>query len=156
MKLSLTSITILLFISFNSIGQHIGISIQNAQKKNINVEALEKKYKSAITTPSSESVFKEEELQPAYSKLLQDLGKFLSKNNFKWERKVKCFQRIYFNNDGTIDYFIFNFLGKPEDQPSSEKQIQFGKLVNQFVQDYKFPLSAKVKFAQCSPTTYMP
>jgi len=132
------------------------MSFQEAQKKNIKIEDIEKQYRNAIDTPPNASVFKDEQLQPAYTKLLQDLGKFLSKNNFKWEKKTKCFQRIYFNNDGTIDYFIFNFLGKPEDQPSTEKQAEFGKLVNQFVQDYKFSLSAKVKFAQCSPTSYMP
>jgi len=120
------------------------------------IEDIEKNYKNAIATPPAESVFSAEELQPAYQKLLQDLASFLSKNNFKWEKKTRCFQRIYFNNDGTIDYFIFNFIGKPETQPTPEQQAQFGKLVNQFIQSYKFPLNAKVKFAQCSPTSYMP
>lgn len=156
MKSSLSIIIILVLIPLKSFSQHIGMSFQEAQKKSLKIEDIEKNYKNAVDTPPAESVFKQEELQPAYTKLLQDLGAFLSKNNFKWEKKTKCFQRIYFNNDGAIDYFIFNFLGKPEDQPSSEKQAEFGKLVNQFVQDYKFSLSAKVKFAQCSPTYYMP
>lgn len=156
MKIIFPYLLILFLCPLTVVSQHVGISFQEAQKKNIKIEDIEKKYKNAVDTPPAESVFKVEELQPAYQGLLQDLGKFLSKSNFKWEKKTKCFQRIYFNNDGTIDYFIFNFIGNPEDQPSVEKQAEFGKLVNQFVQDYKFSLSANVKFAQCSPTTYMP
>ncbi len=156
MKISLSILTVLLFTSLTSFSQHVSMSIQQVREKNIKIEDIEKNYKNAIDTPPAESVFKAEELQPAYQKLLQDFNTFLSKNNFKWEKKTKCFQRIYFNNDGTIDYFIYNFLGKPEDQPSAEKQAEFGKLLNQFVQDYKFALSAKVKFTQCSPTSYMP
>jgi len=149
-------LSIVLFLSLKSFGQHLGMSIQEAQKKQIKIEELERNYKSAVATPPEESVFKSEELQDAYGKLLEDLGKFLSKNNFKWEKKTKCFQRIYFNNDGTIDYFIFNFLGKDEDKPTTEKQAEFNRLLNLFIQDYKFALTAKVKFAQCSPTSYMP
>lgn len=156
MKITLSILSILLFATATSFGQHIGMSIQQLREMNIKIEDIEKNYKNAIDTPPAESVFKVEELQPAYQKLLQDVGSFLAKNNFKWEKKTRCFQRIYFNSDGTIDYFIFNFIGKPEDQPSDEKQAEFSKLINQFVQGYKFPLSAKVKFAQCSPTSYMP
>ncbi len=147
---------ILFLLCFKSFSQPIGMSIQETQKKEIKIEELERNYKSAIATPPEESVFKSEELQGAYSKLLEDFGKFLAKNNFKWEKKAKCFQRIYFNNDGSIDYFIFNFLGKDEDKPTIEKQAEFNRLLNLFIQDYKFALTAKVKFAQCSPTSYMP
>jgi hypothetical protein len=156
MKITISILTMLLFGTLQSFGQHVGMSIQQLREKNIKIEDIEKNYKNAIDTPPAESVFKTEELQPAYEKLLKDFSAFLFQKNFKWERKTKCFQRIYFNTDGTIDYFIFNFLGKPEDQPSPEKQTEFEKLVNLFVQDYKFALSAKVKFAQCSPTSYMP
>ncbi|MBI1766849.1 MAG: hypothetical protein HY015_03050 [Bacteroidetes bacterium] len=156
MKINLFLQIILFLICSKSFSQHIGMSIQDAEKKQIKIEQLEQNYKSAVATPPTESVFKPEELQEAYIKLLNDWGKFLSKNNFKWEKKTKCFQRIYFNNDGTIDYFIFNFLGKPEDKPSEEKQTEFNRLLNAFIQDYKFALTAKVKFAQCSPTTYTP
>ncbi|MBI3501608.1 MAG: hypothetical protein HY063_07425 [Bacteroidetes bacterium] len=96
-------------------------------------------------------------MQKEYIQLLQGFGKFLSTNNFTWDKPTRCFNRIYFNSDGTIDYFLFNFLGKTaEDKPSEEKQKEFQRLLNLFIKDYKFPLTAKIKFAQCSPTTYMP
>ncbi|GHM99553.1 hypothetical protein WSM22_10430 [Cytophagales bacterium WSM2-2] len=77
----------------------------------------------------------------------------MAKNNFKG---TKYFQRIYFSNDGTIDYFTLNFLGSADEIPSLEKQSEFSQLLNISNQDYRFSLSASVKFAQCSPTSYVP
>ena len=95
-------------------------------------------------------------MQKAYIKLLQDFGMFLSDHNYKWDKSTRCFNRIYFNADGTIDYFLYNFLGKPEDQLSDERQNEFNKLLNLFIKGYRINVTARVKFAQCSPTTYKP
>jgi hypothetical protein len=43
---------------------------------------------------------------------------------------------------------------KPEDLISKENQERFEILLNQFIQDYKIPLTANTKFAQCSPVIY--
>ena len=78
---------------------------------------------------------------------------------FKWEQPTRSFNRIYFNADGTIDYFLYNFQTtnvKTEDQLSQEKQNEFNRLLNLFIKDYKISVTAKTKFAQCSPTKYMP
>lgn len=153
-------ITVLLIISFQTFGQHLGLTFQNAEKQGISIKHLDSVYTSAVHTNTSLAVFKteseQEAMQQAYIKLLQDFGKFLSENNFKWEKPTRCFNRIYFNADGTIDYFLFNFLGRPEDKPSENIEKEFQRLLNVFISDYKFPLTAKTKFAQCSPTTYMP
>jgi len=153
-------ITVLLIISFQSFGQHLGLTFQNAEKQGISIKHLDSIYISAVHTDTSLAVFKteteQEAMQQAYIKLLQDFGKFLSENNFKWEKPTRCFNRIYFSADGTIDYFMFNFLGKPEDKPAENIEKEFQKLLNVFILDYKFSLTAKTKFAQCSPTTYMP
>jgi len=153
-------LSVLLLFCFNSFSQHIGITFQEGEKQGITIQHLDSIYKSAVNTDTSKAVFKSESeqqlLQDAYIKLLQDFGKFLSDHNFKWEKPTKCFNRIYFNTDGTIDYFLHNFLYKPEDKLSVERQKKFNELLNQFISDYKFAMTAKVKFAQCSPTTYMP
>ena len=153
-------ITVLLIVSFQSFGQHLGLTFQNAEKQGISIKHLDSIYISAVHTDTSLAVFKteieQEAMQQAYIKLLQDFGKFLSENNFKWEKPTRCFNRIYFSADGTIDYFLFNFLGKPEDKPAENIEKEFQKLLNVFILDYKFSLTAKTKFAQCSPTTYMP
>lgn len=152
-------ITVLLTISFQTFGQHLGLTFQNAEKQGISIKHLDSVYTSAVHTDTSLAVFKtesaQEAMQQAYIKLLQDFGKFLSENNFKWEKPTRCFNRIYFNADGTIDYFLFNFLGKPEDKPAENIEKEFQRLLNVFISDYKFSLTAKTKFAQCSPTTYM-
>ena len=153
-------ITVLLTTCLQTFGQHLGLTFQNAEKQGISIKHLDSLYKSAVHTDTSLAVFKTEKeqgaLQQAYVKLLQDFGKFLSENNFKWETPTRCFNRIYFNSDGTIDYFLFNFLGKTEDKPAEIIEKEFQRLLNVFISDYKFSLTAKTKFAQCSPTTYMP
>ncbi|GBL35750.1 hypothetical protein EMGBS15_13450 [Filimonas sp.] len=109
---------------------------------------------------TSQAVFKTEKEQDAmiqgYTRLLQDFGKFLSANRFTWGQPTRYFNRIYFNADGTIDYFLFNFLGNTEDKPSEENQTEFQRHLNLFIKDYKISVTAKTKFAQCSPTTYLP
>ena len=77
-----------------------------------------------------QTVFKSEkeqlELQKAYQSLIFDLAKFLSENNFKWGKTTKCFNRIYFNENGKIDYFLFNFS---EGEITNEKEKEFSRKV---------------------------
>jgi hypothetical protein len=161
MKKALLLFTVVLCLAAHIFGQGIGLSFREAEQKGISTKNLDSINEAAFDEDTSKGVFKtdeeQEDLQNAYTKLLQDFGKFLYTNNFYWAKPTRCFNRIYFNSDGTIDYFLYNFLGKTEeDKPSEEKQKEFQKLLNQFIADYKFSLTAKVKFAQCSPTTYMP
>ena len=159
MAKNISFLTLLLMFCFNSFGQHLGMTFQTAEKQGITIQHLDSIYKSALHADTSQAVFKTDSeqvnLQKAYIKLLQDFGKFLSYNNFKWDKPTKCFNRIYFNADGTIDYFLYNFLGKQEDKLSEERQKEFNELLNQFIKEYRFTMTAKVKFSQCSPTTYM-
>lgn len=144
----------------NAFAQKLGLTFQEAKKQGISINALDSIYKSAVHVDSSKAVFKTDDAQKAlyeaYVELLTDLGKFLSANNFKWDEPTRCFNRVYFSNDGTVDYFLFNFLGQPEEKPSEEKQEEFEELLNRFIKDYQFSLTADEKFAQCSPVTYMP
>lgn len=154
------TITVLLTTCLQAFGQHLGLTFQEAEKQGISIKHLDSIYTSAVHSDTSLAVFKtdteQEALQQAYIKLLQDFGKFLSDNNFKWEKPTRCFNRIYFSSNGTIDYFLFNFLGKIEDKPTGHTEKEFQRLLNAFISDYEFPLTAETKFAQCSPTTYMP
>jgi hypothetical protein len=116
---------------------------------------LDSTYQSALHADSTKAVFigKEKEFYAGYVSLLQALGKHLKANGFEWETKTRCFNRIYFNKDGEIDYFLFNFY---PDQIESDKEKEFEKLLNTFIQSYTFPLTASKNFAQCSPVTYQP
>ncbi len=153
-----------LFIFYNVIfSQGLALSIEQAKIKNLSIEQLDLEYKSALHTDSIVAVFKggdeQVQFQKAYEQLLKDLNLFLASKNFIWSRKTKCFQRIYFSPEGRIDYFIYNFNLKSvatEEQLSPELAAKFNFLLSQFIQNYVFNISAKVKFAQCSPTAYMP
>jgi hypothetical protein len=137
------------------------LSIEQAQLKGIRIEQLDSVYKSALHNDSTKAVFKSEieqvQLQKAYRQLLQDLNSYLSQHDFKWEKKARCFQRIYFNADGKIDYFIYNFKLKSvaiTDLISEKQEEKFNELLNLFIKDYTFNIKAKEKFAQCSPTVF--
>ena len=140
--------------------QPLAITFQEAESKGIYIRVLDSLYLSAVHVDSTLAVFKTPEEQSRvhaeYVRLLQSLGDFLSANNFEWEKPAACFNRIYFSPGGNIDYYVFNFRGKPEDKPSPEKEKEFTRLVNLFIQDFKIDLRAHRKFAQCSPTTFMP
>ena len=116
---------------------------------------LDSLYKSAVHSDEKKAVFKSEkeqlELQKAYQSLIYDLSKFLNESNFKWGKTTRCFNRIYFNKNGKIDYFLYNF---PDGEITDEKEKEFSRLLNIFVKKKKIQLKAKEKFAQCSPIKY--
>jgi hypothetical protein len=134
--------------------QPIATSFQNATKnKSISIETLDKTYKSALHTDTAQAAFngREQEFIKGYTSLLNDFGKFLKENNFKWEKSTRCFNRIYIDKSGKIDYFLFHFK---EEELSLDRQAQFEKLLNSFIEKYQFPLTNTVNFAQCSPVRY--
>jgi len=139
----------------NAFGQSKALTFQEAAKSGIAMQHLDNIYKSAVHEDVKLAVFKthaeQENFKAAYMKLLQDLGSFLKANNFKWENQTRCFNRIYLNADGSIDYFLYNF---PKNQITAKKEKEFTRLLNLFIRDYKFALTANEKFAQCSPVKY--
>lgn len=131
-----------------------GFLRDKAEMNGVNVAELDSAYKSAIHSNPKLAVFTDQEaVSKAYIQLLTDLGNFLASKNFEWERSVSGFNRIYFDKDGSIDYFIYTFRG---DVLSPYQVSQFDQLLNEFIKNYTFPLHADVKFAQCSPVTYSP
>jgi hypothetical protein len=140
--------------------QSNGMSFQEADKSGISIDELDSLYQSAIHNDTLLAVFKteieQEKIANEYFNLLNELAVFLSKNNFIWEKPTRCFNRVYFDKNGKIDYFLYNFLGKPEEKPTENQLIEFKRLLNLFCQNYTFPVSASVKFVQCGPSHYMP
>lgn len=134
-------------------GQKLATSFQRAEQRGISVSQLDEKYRSAVHADSSKAAFpgREQDVAAAYRSLLTDLNAFLTANNFRWETNTRCFNRIYFDATGTIDYFLFNFA---PDAIEPAKEKRFEELVMAFVRDYRFPLTHTLPFAQCSPVTY--
>ena len=145
-------------IAINSFGQQLGTNIQDAEKQGITIQQLDGIYKNAVSDDPSRSVFKGESeknaMQDAYSKLLIDLSEFLSEHHFVWEEQVKCCSRIYFNTNGTIDYFLYNFPDLPEKKSPAGKEAEFNLMIKNFIKDYHFAIEIKEKFGQCSTATF--
>lgn len=143
----------LLLIPLFSNGQKIATTFQKAESQGISIAQLDERYQGALHSDSTKAAFKgkEKEFYESYKSLLQDLNKHLVKNDFHWKKTTKCFNRIYMDNSGSIDYFLFNFY-PGEIEVDEEKQ--FEKLLGEFIQTYQFPLTNENKFAQCSPVTY--
>jgi hypothetical protein len=113
---------------------------------------LDSLYVGGIDSDSTRAVFKDQKKYiESYQNFIYQLASFLSKNNFKWGKQVRCFNRIYFSKQGTVDYFLYNFT---EGQITKEQEADFEKLVKTFVQEAKFGLQADRPFAQCSPVKY--
>ena len=145
---------IFLAVTTSSFAQ-VALTVKRAETIGISARHLDSLYKSAIHSDVSLAVFKSQEEQAellkAYTSLIQDLAAFLKSNNFQWQKPTRCFNRIYFNQEGAIDYFLYNF---PAIELEAEKEKEFDRLLNLFIKDYRFPLKANEKFAQCSPIKY--
>lgn len=132
--------------------QHIADSFQNAEIKGYSMQYLDKKYPSAIG--AGNVVFKgddEKRLIEAYGQMMHDLGKYLNDNGYMWNGKTRIFNRIYFEPDGSISYYLVNLVPTGLDEV---KQKAFLALLNKFVQTYKIKITANSRFAQCSPVVY--
>lgn len=132
----------------------VAMSFKDAPQKGIEVKTLDSNYKSAIDSDLQKAVFKTDaEIEKhitAYQEFLMNFGAFLEDNNFKWEENTRAFNRIYMRPDGTIDYFLYQFNTTiPE-----VKEKEFNRLLNIYIKDRKFGITANEKFAQCSPVTY--
>lgn len=136
-----------------SLSQGMATTFQKATNNGVSIPVLDSLYQSALHSDSLQAAFagQEQEFQQAYVSMLKALGDFLHTNNFKWGKQIRCFNRIYINKDGTIDYFLFNF--KPGEL-DPEKELMFEKLLGEFITTYRFSLTNTKDFAQCSPVQY--
>lgn len=130
----------------------VAMTFDEAKEKGLDMSNLDDEYGSGIHSDKALAVFKDEALyMTAYKEFYKALGRHLKENGFFWDKPAKAFNRIYFDKDGSIDYFIYNF---PPEELSSDKITQFGELLQTFVRDHRFPLSAEEKFAQCGSVRY--
>ncbi|WP_417353249.1 hypothetical protein [Flavobacterium alkalisoli] len=139
-----------LFISVFSYGQQ-SMSFKEAKEKGIYPE-VENVYKPAIgpggVFTTDEDVQKHIE---AYQNFLKGLGDYLVKNNFKWEETTKGFNRIYMDITGKVEYYLYDF----KTDITQEKEKEFNRLLNGYIKRINFEITAPVKFAQCSPFTFV-
>ncbi|GGB79982.1 hypothetical protein GCM10007424_20160 [Flavobacterium suaedae] len=129
------------------------MQFEKAKEKGI-YPAVEENYKSAVHADSTKAVFVTEadinkHIQ-TYQKFIQGLGHFLQEKGLEWEESMHCFNRIYINANGTIEYFLYQFK---RDIPL-EKEEKFITLVKEYIKANKFGITAPENFSQCSPVVY--
>ena len=113
---------------------------------------LDSLYEGGINSDSTKAIFKNQAVYiESYQQFIEDLASFLAKNNFKWGKQVRCFNRIYFAPNGSVDHFLYSFS---DGQISDEQNIAFSKLLEEFCKTAQFKLKADRPFAQCSPVRY--
>lgn len=161
MTINITTVMLLIVLCTPLYGQRLALSFEEADTAGISIDHLDSVYQSAVNIDTSLAVFKTEQEQDSmaaqFLQLLNDLGAFLSKHSFYWTDTVHCFNRIYFSPDGTIDYFLFNFLERAQSKkPTPERQERFKTLLNRFIQDYHLTLKARTRFVQCGSSTNLP
>jgi hypothetical protein len=142
------------FICTKVNAQPRALTFQDAEKRGISNTVLDKQYSNALDGDTIKSVFKGADKQrffDAYVALLTDMNTFMHAHNYTWGKPTRIIHRIYFEADGTIDHYLLNFNKSGIDDA---KQSRFINLLNQFVSNYKFKITAGKKFAQCGPAIY--
>jgi hypothetical protein len=94
----------------------------------------------------SDSNFKE--VLNSWTQLHQELNSFLKGRKFRWEtksKKIKMFNRFYFDNEGNISVYAFRFFNKI----SPQKENEFLNLMKDFTKNHKIRIKRREKFAQC-------
>jgi hypothetical protein len=148
------SLVVVFFCTFSiSVSAQLALSESSAISQGIVVETLDSLYMNGVHTNPDSAVFADKQTQyiKAYYGLLQDINTYLNSNSFRWGGMTRCFNRIYFNEDGSIQYFIYSF---EDGEISTEREEEFDQLLNEFIADYRFPLANNKKFSQCSPANY--
>ncbi|MEP1152174.1 MAG: hypothetical protein ABJH08_10645 [Balneola sp.] len=138
----------------NVYAQPLATTFEDAETRGISISELDSTYPSAAHFEPEKGVFKErqEKFLTQYRDLHINLGKYLTKNGFDWPETTRLFTRVYFDSSGSIDYFLIN---PAKANLSENQQEQYFKLLNEFIKDYKLPISADIGFAQCSPIKYV-
>ncbi|AKQ44515.1 hypothetical protein TH63_00925 [Rufibacter radiotolerans] len=134
--------------------QKVVSSFRQAEGTAYSMQLLDAQYKSAVHEDSTLAVFTgpdQQKLVAAYQQLLQELGRHLRQNGFTWGKPTRAFNRFYFNADGTIDYYLFNFNPQEAD---AQKQAEFQRLMAEFIKTHRLAMEAPVPFSQCSPVVY--
>ena len=118
-------------------------------------KSIEANYTDAVNTDPTKAAFagRTHEFVTAFRQMIADFATYLQKNESFEKKNFTYFNRVYFQANGTIDYYFYHL------QPgllTKDQEAIFKKSLNEFIKTYKFPMTAKVPFAQCSPVSIEP
>jgi hypothetical protein len=139
-----------LVLSLTIYAQGIVFSVEELPKYGLSMEHLDSLYKNGLPINDTiHPVFSQNYFDTVVDKsrlyLLQKIGDYFMANKLNWEPSVSCWNRLYLNTDGTIDFFIYHFM-QPVD---SIKEIEFKRLLNLFFKENKVTVKATQKYSIC-------
>lgn len=117
--------------------------------------ALDSLHPSVAHAPGTKGVFdskKEKQFEKAWGDYFSDLMQFIADNDFKWQKPTYCFNKIYFDRDGKVDYWFYNF--KKTDSIPQQTQDKYLELITKFSAVNKIKISGNSNFAQCASVTF--
>ncbi len=81
--------------------------------------------------------------------------KFIEEEDFKWDvpdSMITIANRIYFDKNGTIDYYTFKIRNP---SISAEKSAEYEKVLQKFCKEITLDLKRNENFAQCGNIKYV-
>ena len=126
------------------VAQESVMSFQAAKDAGISFNKLDESYLTAYPRGKQDtSAFPDmrDSLMQTYNTMLADMTAYFNDKRFEWGEPKRTFLRLYFNEEGELDYFFYRFQDLSERE---EKRMK--KLVEKFYKKYTFPMEAKVPF----------
>jgi hypothetical protein len=102
----------------------------------IDINFMQNGYKLAYSNMTSEDYLfkgKEEEWKTCWNKVMYDLKNFMEKNGLKLTSNTTCFNRVYFNKDGSIAAYLYHINGLSANQEQKFDETIFQFLITQKV-----------------------
>lgn len=127
--------------------QTTAFPVSNMASQGLLIESLYQQYPKAITEQNEDvPVFagSEDVCYTAYVKFITEFALYLKDQRFRWGRATKCYNQIFFSEDGQVDYFIYEF---PKGSISLEKQSEYQRLLNQFLHSFCFKVTGNQSFS---------
>ena len=133
------------------------MTFQEMEKNGLKMDSLQRLYPNATKTDTFAGVFpagkKGDRFSDAWLKYYTDLMNYFSENGLKWEKPTYCFNKIFFDANGKVEYWFFNF--KKADNIPDDVQQKYLQGLQQFSKKHKIKIKADSKFTQCASVTFI-
>ncbi|HEY6161027.1 MAG TPA: hypothetical protein VI112_07385 [Bacteroidia bacterium] len=155
-KTALASVLFLLALITVAHSQNC-MTFQDMGKNGVRLTQLDSLYPNALKTETFEGVFPEgkklKKFDKAWAGFYEELMNYFSKSGLKWDKPTYCFNKIYFDADGNVQYWFFNFM--KEDNIPADVQAKYLQGIKEFSKTHQIKIKAGTKFSQCASVTFV-
>ncbi|MCH8557921.1 MAG: hypothetical protein LAT84_08870 [Balneolia bacterium] len=133
-------ISYLIFLALFAFGPEqektlVVMTFADASESGISIEEIDARYTDALHAEAEKGLFNQqsEHFIEAYQVFLSGLAHLLNENDFFWPEQTRIFSRIYFANDGTVEYF---FINEAQANLDENELQEFLRLTGDFVSEH--------------------